>query len=90
MNTKTARALTVAVRALDAAVVAYVVEAKASRAKRRCKAANVCEGCASSAGARYFSDERCNRTGIGVCLCGPCSDAAHHMYDADFRAFLAR
>lgn len=51
---------------------------------------NECELCGKSAGENYASDERCNDTGLGVCLCGSCADYLLSVSDADYEAAFTK
>jgi hypothetical protein len=45
-----------------------------------------CERCACALTADYFSDERCNTGGIGVCLCETCAKYTATLSDEAFAA----
>jgi hypothetical protein len=49
-------------------------------------AEHTCERCACALTADYFSDERCNATGIGVCLCEACAKYTATLSDQAFAA----
>jgi hypothetical protein len=52
---------------------------------------NPCEVCDKSAGANYYSDDRCNTTGFGLCLCKRCAKKLGQMTDSEYLAvFQAR
>jgi predicted SprT family Zn-dependent metalloprotease len=49
---------------------------------------NPCEGCGKSAGANYYSDERCNTNrGKGLVLCSKCAASLAKLSDAEYSAF---
>ena len=49
---------------------------------------NACELCGKSAGVDYYSDERCNATGIGLVLHRSCADRLASMNDEQYAAAL--
>lgn len=52
---------------------------------------NPCEKCGKSAGEDYYSDDRCNRTGVGVVLCRKCAMLACKIEsDVEYIAFFKR
>ena len=48
---------------------------------------NPCEGCGKSAGANYYSDERCNTLVKGLVLCCKCATRLAKLSDAEYSAF---
>ena len=48
---------------------------------------NPCEGCGKSAGADYYSDERCNTLINGLVLCSKCATKLAKLSDAEYAAF---
>lgn len=68
-------------------------ERQSTRAKKtgRYTKLNPCEGCGKSAGANYYSDDRCNsRTwaGRGLVLCSRCGAKLENMGDVEGLAWL--
>lgn len=49
-------------------------------------AEHICERCGCDATADYYSDERCNTAGIGVCLCEVCAKLTATLSDEAFKA----
>jgi hypothetical protein len=48
---------------------------------------NQCECCKKPVGfTNYYSDERCNSTGLGVCLCKKCATKLADVSDAEYLA----
>jgi hypothetical protein len=48
---------------------------------------NRCEACNKPVGfTNYWSDERCNSTGLGVCLCKKCATKLADVSDAEYLA----
>jgi hypothetical protein len=47
---------------------------------------HTCESCGCSLTSDYFSDVRCNSTGIGVCLCEACCKHTSALSNEEFAA----
>lgn len=57
-----------------------------TRSSGRYSKLNPCECCGKSAGANYYSDDRCNRLLVGLVLCGTCCEKLASLDDTQYLA----